>query len=122
MGRVLEAAHAAVAMPASACGSILQEIGNTWTEICAYGTAVVAIPVTDAAKQTATQLGYGQAARATSTTQAAAGAAVRAAAPGQAVRPSSRGGSPSPVASPAAVTAAGRMGPEPPDPQQPQQN
>lgn len=36
------------------------ELGNNWTEICAYGTAVVAIPVTEAAKQTAIQLGYGQ--------------------------------------------------------------
>jgi uncharacterized protein YbjQ (UPF0145 family) len=36
------------------------ELGSNWTEICAYGTAVVAIPVTEAAKQTAIQLGYGQ--------------------------------------------------------------
>lgn len=35
------------------------EMGDTWTEICAYGTAVVAIPVSDAAKYTAGQLGYG---------------------------------------------------------------
>lgn len=35
------------------------EMGDTWTEICAYGTAIVAIPVTDAAKHTAAQLGYG---------------------------------------------------------------
>lgn len=35
------------------------EMGDTWTEICAYGTAIVAIPITDAAKQTAAQLGYG---------------------------------------------------------------
>lgn len=35
------------------------EMGNTWTEICAYGTAVQAVPVTDAAKYTAQQLGYG---------------------------------------------------------------
>jgi uncharacterized protein YbjQ (UPF0145 family) len=34
------------------------EMGQTWTEICAYGTAVVAIPVTDGAKETARQLGY----------------------------------------------------------------
>jgi hypothetical protein len=32
-----------------------------WTEICAYGTAVQAVPVTDAAKYTAQQLGYGAA-------------------------------------------------------------
>jgi uncharacterized protein YbjQ (UPF0145 family) len=36
------------------------ELGGNWSEICAYGTAVVAIPVTEAAKQTAIQLGYGQ--------------------------------------------------------------
>ncbi|MGD1111205.1 MAG: YbjQ family protein [Mycobacterium sp.] len=35
------------------------EIGDTWTEICAYGTAVQALPVTDGAKYTASQLGYG---------------------------------------------------------------
>jgi uncharacterized protein YbjQ (UPF0145 family) len=36
------------------------ELGGNWSEICAYGTAVVAVPVTDAAKQTAAQLGYGR--------------------------------------------------------------
>jgi uncharacterized protein YbjQ (UPF0145 family) len=35
------------------------ELGNNWSEICAYGTAVVAVPVTEAARQTAVQLGYG---------------------------------------------------------------
>jgi len=35
------------------------EFGDAWTEICAYGTAVQAVPVTDAAKYTAQQLGYG---------------------------------------------------------------
>ena len=35
------------------------EMADTWTEICAYGTAVVAVPVTDAARQTASELGYG---------------------------------------------------------------
>lgn len=35
------------------------ELGDVWTEICAYGTAVQAVPVTDAAKYTAAQLGYG---------------------------------------------------------------
>jgi uncharacterized protein YbjQ (UPF0145 family) len=35
------------------------EMGDVWTEICAYGTAVVAVPITDAAKQTARDLGYG---------------------------------------------------------------
>jgi uncharacterized protein YbjQ (UPF0145 family) len=34
------------------------QMSNTWTEICAYGTAVVAVPVTDAARETARELGY----------------------------------------------------------------
>jgi uncharacterized protein YbjQ (UPF0145 family) len=38
------------------------EIGDVWTEICAYGTAVQAVPVTEGAKYTAGQLGYGAAA------------------------------------------------------------
>jgi uncharacterized protein YbjQ (UPF0145 family) len=33
------------------------ELGDVWTEICAYGTAVQAVPVTDGAKYTASQLG-----------------------------------------------------------------
>ena len=36
------------------------EMGPNWTEICAYGTAVVAVPVSEAARQTAAALGYGQ--------------------------------------------------------------
>jgi uncharacterized protein YbjQ (UPF0145 family) len=36
------------------------EMGPNWTEICAYGTAVVAVPVTPAAQETAAQLGYGR--------------------------------------------------------------
>ena len=35
------------------------ELGQTWTEICAYGTAVIATPLDDGARQTATELGYG---------------------------------------------------------------
>jgi uncharacterized protein YbjQ (UPF0145 family) len=35
------------------------ELGDVWTEICVYGTAVQAVPVTEAAKYTASQLGYG---------------------------------------------------------------
>jgi uncharacterized protein YbjQ (UPF0145 family) len=35
------------------------EIGDVWTEICAYGTAGQAVPVTDAAKYTTSQLGCG---------------------------------------------------------------
>ena len=41
-------------------------IGSDGTnEVCAYGTAVVAIPVADGASQTAALLGYGQPARPT---------------------------------------------------------
>ena len=36
------------------------DLGDTWTEICAYGTAVVAVPIDDAARHTAQELGYGQ--------------------------------------------------------------
>jgi uncharacterized protein YbjQ (UPF0145 family) len=36
------------------------DFGDGSTELCAYGTAVVAVPVDDGAKQTATALGYGQ--------------------------------------------------------------
>jgi uncharacterized protein YbjQ (UPF0145 family) len=35
------------------------EMGETWTELCAYGTAVVAVPVTETARQTAAAMGYG---------------------------------------------------------------
>jgi uncharacterized protein YbjQ (UPF0145 family) len=31
------------------------ELGDVWTEICAYGTAVQALPVTDAANYTASR-------------------------------------------------------------------
>jgi len=34
------------------------EMGDVWTEICAYGTAAVAVPTTDGARETARQLGY----------------------------------------------------------------
>ena len=35
------------------------DLGGNWSEICAYGTAAYAVPVTDAARQTAAELGYG---------------------------------------------------------------
>jgi uncharacterized protein YbjQ (UPF0145 family) len=34
------------------------DIGDVWTEICAYGTAVQATPVTEAAKHSASQFRY----------------------------------------------------------------
>ncbi len=60
MGRMLEAARARGGNAVIAMRFDTSEMGDTWTEICAYGTAVVAIPVTEAARQTAAQLGYGQ--------------------------------------------------------------
>lgn len=33
------------------------ELGDVWTEICEYGTAVQAVPVTDGAKYTAQTVG-----------------------------------------------------------------
>jgi uncharacterized protein YbjQ (UPF0145 family) len=60
MGRMLDSARTRGGNAVVCMRFDTSEMGDTWTEICAYGTAVVAIPVTDAAKQTAMQLGYGQ--------------------------------------------------------------
>lgn len=59
MGRLIEEArnrggNAVVGMRFDTC-----DLGDVWTEICAYGTAVQAVPVTEAAQYTAQQLGYG---------------------------------------------------------------
>ena len=43
----------------------VSELGDALTEICAYGTAVQAVPVTEGAKYTAQQLGYGSQSSAT---------------------------------------------------------
>ncbi|MGN6722861.1 MAG: YbjQ family protein [Marmoricola sp.] len=59
MGRMLEAARERGGNAVIAMRFDTSEMGDTWTEICAYGTAVVAVPVTEAAKQTARELGYG---------------------------------------------------------------
>jgi uncharacterized protein YbjQ (UPF0145 family) len=60
MGRMLEAARAKGGNAVIGMRFDTSEMGDTWTELCAYGTAVVAIPVDDAAKQTAVSLGYGR--------------------------------------------------------------
>jgi uncharacterized protein YbjQ (UPF0145 family) len=60
MGRMIEAARARGGNAVVGMRFDPSDLGDGWTEICAYGTAVVAIPVSDAAKQTATLLGYGQ--------------------------------------------------------------
>ena len=59
MGRMLEAARGRGGNAVVAMRFDTSEMGDTWTEICAYGTAVVAIPMTDGARQTAAELGYG---------------------------------------------------------------
>lgn len=59
MGRMLDAARERGGNAVVAMRFDTSEMGDTWTEICAYGTAVVAVPVTEAAKQTARELGYG---------------------------------------------------------------
>ena len=58
MARMLEAARARGGNAVIGMRFDTSEMGDVWTEICAYGTAVVAVPVTDAARETAAQLGY----------------------------------------------------------------
>ena len=59
MARMLEAARARGGNAVVGMRFDTSEMGDVWTEICAYGTAVVAVPVTDAARETAAELGYG---------------------------------------------------------------
>ena len=59
MGRMLEEARAKGGNAVVAMRFDTSEMGDVWTEICAYGTAVVAVPVTEEAKATARELGYG---------------------------------------------------------------
>jgi uncharacterized protein YbjQ (UPF0145 family) len=59
MGRMLEAARQKGGNAVIGMRFDTSEMADTWTELCAYGTAVVAIPVSDAAKETARALGYG---------------------------------------------------------------
>jgi putative heavy-metal-binding protein len=61
MGRLIAEARNRVGNAIVAMRFDTTEVGDVWTEICAYGTAVQAVPVTDAAKYTASQLGYGSA-------------------------------------------------------------
>jgi uncharacterized protein YbjQ (UPF0145 family) len=58
MGRLFAEAQARGGNALIAMRFDTTELGGNWSEICAYGTAVVAVPVTDEAKQTAIQLGY----------------------------------------------------------------
>jgi uncharacterized protein YbjQ (UPF0145 family) len=59
MARLLEEARGKGATAVVAMRFDTTDMGGVWTEICAYGTAVVAIPVTEEAKATARDLGYG---------------------------------------------------------------
>jgi uncharacterized protein YbjQ (UPF0145 family) len=59
MGRMLEHARQKGGNAVIGMRFDTSEMGDVWTELCAYGTAVVAVPVTDAAKQTAQAMGYG---------------------------------------------------------------
>jgi uncharacterized protein YbjQ (UPF0145 family) len=61
MGRMIDEARNRGANAVIAMRFDTSEMGDTWTEICAYGTAVIAVPVTDAARDTAARLGYTQA-------------------------------------------------------------
>ena len=58
MGRLFAEAQARGGNALVAMRFDTTELGGNWSEICAYATAVVAIPVTEAARQTALQLGY----------------------------------------------------------------
>ena len=60
MGRMLEHARAKGGNAVIGMRFDTSEMGDVWTELCAYGTAVVAVPVDEGAKQTAALLGYGQ--------------------------------------------------------------
>jgi uncharacterized protein YbjQ (UPF0145 family) len=59
MERMMEAARERGGNAVVAMRFDTSEMADTWTEICAYGTAVVAVPTTDGARQTAAELGYG---------------------------------------------------------------
>jgi hypothetical protein len=59
MGRMLESARARGGNAVIAMRFDTSEMGDVWTELCAYGTAVVAVPIDEGARETAAQLGYG---------------------------------------------------------------
>jgi uncharacterized protein YbjQ (UPF0145 family) len=63
MNRMLEAARARGGNAVICMRFDTSDMADTWTELCAYGTAVVAVPIDEAARQTAAELGYGQPAR-----------------------------------------------------------
>jgi len=72
MGRMLEHARSKGGNAVIGMRFDTSEMGDVWTELCAYGTAVVAVPIDEAAKQTATSLGYGNPGGAPATPEPAA--------------------------------------------------
>ena len=63
MNRMLEAARDRGGNAVICMRFDTSDMADTWTELCAYGTAVVAVPIDEGARQTAAELGYGQPAR-----------------------------------------------------------
>jgi len=63
MNRMLEAARARGGNAVICMRFDTSDMADTWTELCSYGTAVVAVPIDEGARQTAAELGYGQPAR-----------------------------------------------------------
>jgi uncharacterized protein YbjQ (UPF0145 family) len=59
MDRMLEEARTRGGNAVVAMRFDTSEMGGNWTEICASGTAVIAVPVSPEAKETAARLGYG---------------------------------------------------------------
>jgi hypothetical protein len=59
MGRMLEEARGRGGNAVVGMRFDTSDLGDVWTEVCAYGTAVVAIPLDEGARQTAAELGYG---------------------------------------------------------------
>jgi uncharacterized protein YbjQ (UPF0145 family) len=60
MGRMIDEARTRGGNAVIAMRFDTSEMGENWTEICAYGTAVVAVPVTEGAREIASRLGYSQ--------------------------------------------------------------
>lgn len=60
MGRMIYEAQARGANAIVAMRFDTSEMGPAWTEICAYGTAIYAVPITDEAKQTMAWMGQQQ--------------------------------------------------------------
>lgn len=60
MNRMLEAARARGGNAVICMRFDTSDMADTWTELCAYGTAVVAVPIDEGARQTAAELGYSE--------------------------------------------------------------